>query len=421
MPRGRPRGVGIRAEYGEFCVRQGGETFWRENFSVDGHRFRKSLGTDRQKEAELRAARRRLDALEALEDRQAAQGRTINKGSAERARELRNLTVGEALALYLVEVGQYKKTADDIRRLATTVAVGLGEDKRLIDVGFRDLANFIATRRMRQVKDPANPARKIDVYRAHASINREVEHFRTVMRYAAQSGARVPVIEWTKLLLDEPESKQTILSQDLEAEFFAVLRPDYHPLVLAALSTGQRLDALITLKWRQVDLRARTITLRVKSKKPGGKLLVVPLTASVMAILGAERAAQAAASGRVPGQDAPVFTYVCQKNRHDPHTGRVQERGKRYRFTKDGWRREWDRARRAIGLPQLRFHDLRHTAATRTLAATGNLKTVQKMLGHSEIATTARYLVSEVEDVRAAMEAVERARLVSVPQETKGG
>lgn len=40
------------------------------------------------------------------------------------------------------------------------------------------------------------------------------------------------------------------------------------------------------------------------------------------------------------------------------------------------------------GLPRLRFHDLRHTAATLLLEANINPKVVSEMLGHSEIGIT---------------------------------
>ena len=42
----------------------------------------------------------------------------------------------------------------------------------------------------------------------------------------------------------------------------------------------------------------------------------------------------------------------------------------------------------AIGRPELRIHDLRHTFATLTLAAGTDIKTLQKRLGHSDATFT---------------------------------
>jgi len=39
----------------------------------------------------------------------------------------------------------------------------------------------------------------------------------------------------------------------------------------------------------------------------------------------------------------------------------------------------------------LRFHDLRHTAATRMIEKGANIVAVSKILGHSDIQTTMRY------------------------------
>ena len=43
-----------------------------------------------------------------------------------------------------------------------------------------------------------------------------------------------------------------------------------------------------------------------------------------------------------------------------------------------------------LGLPSLRFHDLRHTAATLLLARGVHIKVVSEMLGHSDVAITLR-------------------------------
>ncbi len=96
-----------------------------------------------------------------------------------------------------------------------------------------------------------------------------------------------------------------------------------------------------------------------------------------------------------------VFTYVCKRSRGQ------RRKGERYPFSKNGWRKDWWRALEAAGIEDFRFHDLRHTAATRVLRASNNLKVVQEMLGHSDIGTTARYAHAMKEDVRAAMEAAQ--------------
>jgi integrase len=55
------------------------------------------------------------------------------------------------------------------------------------------------------------------------------------------------------------------------------------------------------------------------------------------------------------------------------------------------WTRIWDHARTAAGVPELRFHDLRHLAGTLTALAGGTIKEIQARLGHASPDAAMRY------------------------------
>jgi hypothetical protein len=74
-------------------------------------------------------------------------------------------------------------------------------------------------------------------------------------------------------------------------------------------------------------------------------------------------------------------------------------------FTTTALRTRWDEARQAAAIEGFRFHDLRHTAATRILRATQNLATTAKVLSHRNLKTTLRYAHVLDDDVRRAQDA----------------
>jgi len=94
-----------------------------------------------------------------------------------------------------------------------------------------------------------------------------------------------------------------------------------------------------------------------------------------------------------------VFTYVVKR----PREG--MRKGSRSPITMEGFKTEWRRTLGRTKVENFRFHDSRHTAATRLVRATGNLKMAQQLLGHTEIATTSRYAHVTKDDLRAGMEA----------------
>lgn len=365
-------------------TRRDGRPGWYENFSVRGHRFRDRLSDD-ENQAKRDAAERYAKAL--LGDLP-AKTRPAHQATT---------TLTAALARYWLEHAQHLPSADSIVRYGRVLEAGLGKEILLSELDEPLLAGYIAQRR-------ATRAHRRQTMLSNRSINAEIEHLRAVLRRARDVWKwPTPTIEWQKIRLVETGEREHILSQDEDTRLFEELRVDFHAMVRFALITGQRLANVVGLTWRQVDWDAGIIAFRIKSKKPGGELHYLPLTPTVAAILSRER-------GHHPVR---VFTYVCERNRRDPRTGLLQQKGARYPFTKNGWRKEWQRALAAAGIEDFRFHDLRHTAATRTLRAHKNLRAVQRMLGHLNIATTTRYTRSDVEDVRAAMEATEQAGLVN--------
>ena len=358
--------------------REGSPNYY-ENFTVKGHRFRRSLETDDRDTAEILAAKIRSDAL---------LGNLTGKKPEH--------TLTQALARYWLEHGQYLPSANDIKRLGRVLQDGLGKNVLLSEIAASDLTTYAARRRVRL---------------SNRSVNIELEHLRAVIgRARGLWRVNTPELDWQSILLEEAGEREHVLSEEEERRLFRALRPDFHPMVRFALVTGARLGNVVGLTWQQVDSDAGTIVFRVKSKKPGGELHYLPITRAVSAILSRER-------GHHPVR---VFTYVCARNRYDPRTKTLQRRGERYPFTHDGWRKEWSRALAEAKIQDFRYHDLRHSAGTRALRAHRNLKAVQHMLGHNDIKTTLRYTRSDVEDVRAAMEAVEKSQSRHTGAERRG-
>jgi integrase len=66
----------------------------------------------------------------------------------------------------------------------------------------------------------------------------------------------------------------------------------------------------------------------------------------------------------------------------------------------------WQRVRARAGLKDARIHDLRHTFASAAVAAGQGLPMIGKLLGHTQVQTTARYAHLATDPVKAAAEQV---------------
>jgi integrase/recombinase XerC len=130
-------------------------------------------------------------------------------------------------------------------------------------------------------------------------------------------------------------------------------------------SSGLRLSELCALRWRDIDLPDGTA--RVLGK--GGKTRVVPVGSHARNALATWRAQTRAAN------EAPVFT-----GRAGAALGprAVQQRIKLLAQRQGIWKR-------------VHPHLMRHSCASHLLESSGDLRGVQELLGHADIATTQIY------------------------------
>jgi integrase len=153
---------------------------------------------------------------------------------------------------------------------------------------------------------------------------------------------------------------------------------------------GLRRGEACGLRWSDVDLDAAEFSVRQQLMEHHGSLhasapksaasrRTLALDADTIRLLRAHRAAQLARFG------------TCEYVFTDPNGAPVKPSHVTHRFTA---------AVRASGLPPVRLHDLRHGAATLALAAGVDLKTVQAMLGHSTIVTTADIYTSVLPELQ---------------------
>ncbi len=149
--------------------------------------------------------------------------------------------------------------------------------------------------------------------------------------------------------------------------------------MIVAIDTGIRLGELVNLKWSDIDFRERTITIK-QSKTHEHK--TIPMTERVFSVL-VER-------HRTPSITGYVFTVKGAKVVDASLQGAFKD------------------AVRKAGITNFRFHDLRHTFASRLMQSGVDIYTVAKLLGHKNITTTQRYAHLSTKHIRLAVDVLNK-------------
>lgn len=180
------------------------------------------------------------------------------------------------------------------------------------------------------------------------------------------------------------------------------------PIAALALGTGMRRGEICALAWAAVDFDAATVRvqrsleetaagLRFKTPKTRRGYRLVNLPPNVVDILRTHQRRQAEQRLVLGiGRSGPEDLVFCRPDGSP--------------LSPDNLSRDWRRASKALGLPPVMFHALRHSSASALIAAGLDVGSVSRRLGHANRATTLRiYTHHFAASDTAAAEAIERA------------
>ena len=148
--------------------------------------------------------------------------------------------------------------------------------------------------------------------------------------------------------------------------------------VLLALCTGMRIGEVCALQWQDVDFSQRIITVR----HTVGRVYNCKLKST--------EKIQSSPKTRNSYREIPISKQLFQclrtvkKASVSPYVVGASDHSQEPRSYRD----YFSRLLKRLGIPQIVFHGLRHTFATRCIESQCDYKTVSVILGHSNVATT---------------------------------
>jgi len=230
--------------------------------------------------------------------------------------------------------------------------------KILQDIGPEDIERFKAARKAEGVTP--------------ATVNRELACLKTIFNKAIEWG-RVESSPAAKVKkFREQNQKERILTENEARRLLEACGPGLRPIIIIGLNTGMRKDEILALKWANIDFAKAHIFIE---DSKSGRSRYVPMNLQVYKVLKS-----------LPRKGDYIFFNPETKDR--------------IKDVKTAFRAACRRA----GIKGLRFHDLRHSAASWMVEAGVDLVTISKILGHASIQMTMRYAHPTPENMRRAVE-----------------
>lgn len=350
-----PKGKTWNYPFGSLILRltHAGKEKWHIYYRVDGRRVRKAV----------KGALSRADALKVLQVEVTDSFRAKNGFKRERKR----IWFSDFAGMFLEKYSKvHKKNWRSDVSIVNKLNPHFGK-KLLDEVTAIDIDNFKAAR--------------LEEGRTKSKVNRDLALLRKMFNVAIDwSYVETSPMGKVRFFSEKGNIKERLLTTEEEERLLSTCTSHLRPIVLTALYTGMRRGEVLGLLWSQVDFILQQI--RVEKTK-SGKTRIVPMSGTLKKELLRLKGQN--------GQSEYVFLY--------PRTGRPMGDVKRAFAT----------ATRLAQIKGLRFHDLRHTFASRLVRNGVDIITVRDLLGHYSVEVTQRYTHSNAFQKRQAVETLEAA------------
>lgn len=349
-----PKGKIWKYPFGSVYLRltKDGKERWHIYYRSDGKRIRKAV----------KGAQNRADALKVLQVEVADSFR----GKYGFKKERKRITLRELASIFLEKYSKVHKLSwrSDVS-IVNKLDPYFG-DKFLDEITPGEIDDFKAAR--------------LEEGRTKSKVNRDLALLRKMFNVAIDWGhVEASPMGKVRFFSEKDNLKERILSGPEEVRLLKACPRYLRTVVLTALYTGMRRGEILGLRWSQVDLR--TSQIRVERTK-SGRIRLIPLGERLRGELLMLKAENPSAEF--------VFLY--------PATRRPMTDVKRAFLT----------ATRQAGIKGLRFHDLRHTYASRLVANGVDIITVRDLLGHHSVEVTQRYTHSNEAQKRLAVDTLEQ-------------
>jgi integrase len=301
-------------------------------------------------------------------------------------------TVGEFLRAWLSDVAKPSVKPKTYRTYADLVKLhiepGLGSH-RLDKLAPQHVRSWV-NEKLATPQPSRKKARKGEDPEPGAPLSpRTVKHLLVTLRGALDSAVRDGLIQRNvAALVDPPRATKptmhTFTPEQARAFLDAVKGHRLEALFATAIALGYRQGEALGPQWPDVDLDNSTLTVRQAIQRIDGKLTITPtkkdkihtvnLPAVTRSALMAHRIAQGG-ERILAGSRWRETGFVFTTSIGTPINARSVIR-------------VFHAVLKTAGLPALRFHDLRHSAATLLLAQGVSPRYISDLLGHSQVSFT---------------------------------